>query len=69
MPANLDLVRSLYLAFEEGDYVGRGTASGVRLREIEARSASVYRVREEKVVRLVLYWDRDAALKAVGPEA
>jgi ketosteroid isomerase-like protein len=49
-------------------YAGRGKASGVRLREIEARSASVYRVRKGKVVRLVLYWDRDAALEAVGLE-
>src|SRR2546423_15630344 len=49
-------------------YAGRGKASGVRLGEIEARSASVYRVRKGKVVRLALSWDRDAALKAVGLE-
>jgi ketosteroid isomerase-like protein len=127
---NLDLVRSLYVAFEEGDdsstdwadpeiefviadgpdpgswhgldglakgmasfarawqwlrteadefrdldeervlvlvrYMGRGKASGVRLREMEARSASVYQVRNGKVTRVVLYFDRDRALADLG---
>jgi ketosteroid isomerase-like protein len=133
MSANLDLVRSLYVAFEEGDYsstgwadpeidftigdgpdqgswhgldglakgmatfasawqwlrteaeefreladervlvvvryVGRGKSSGIRLREMEARAASVYQVRSGKVIRLVLYFDRDRALVDLGLEA
>jgi ketosteroid isomerase-like protein len=132
MSENIDLVRSMYLAFQEGDYssvvwadpeiefvvadgpdpgtwhgldgaaagmasfasawqwlrteaeefreldeervlvlvryVGRGKASGVRLKEMEPRSASVYQVRNGKVVRLVLYWDRDRALADLGLE-
>ena len=38
---------------------GRGNASGV---EVDQLRASVFRVSDGKVTRLVLYWDRDRAL-------
>ncbi len=43
---------------------GRGRASGV---EFEQRSvANFFQIRDGKVVRLVLYWDRDHALADLG---
>jgi ketosteroid isomerase-like protein len=44
---------------------GRGKGSGV---EVQANSAFLFYVRDGKVVRLVTYWDRNRALKAVGLE-
>ena len=42
---------------------GRGKASGAELRELWARSANLFHVRDRKVTRLVLYWDcRSAGL-------
>ncbi len=40
---------------------GRGRASGVDIGEVTARGANVLHVHEGRVVRLVLYWDRERA--------
>ncbi len=44
---------------------GRGAGSGV---EVDQRRASVFRVRNGRVTRLALYWDRDRALVDLGLE-
>ena len=43
--------------------IGRGAGSGV---EVDQRRASVFHVRNGKVARLALYWDRDRALADLG---
>ena len=47
---------------------GRGKSSGV---EIEESRGSLFHIRDGKVTRLVLYWDRERALSDLGfaPEA
>jgi len=42
---------------------GRGAESGV---EVDQRRASLFHVRDGKVTRLALYWDRDRALADLG---
>ncbi len=42
---------------------GRGKVSGV---EVDQRRASQFHVRDGKVIRLALYWDRDRALADLG---
>jgi ketosteroid isomerase-like protein len=44
---------------------GRGKGSGV---EVDQRRASVFYVRDGKVVRLALYWNRNRALADLGLE-
>jgi ketosteroid isomerase-like protein len=44
---------------------GRGKGSGV---EVATKGAAVYHVRDGRVVRLILYWDRDRALADLGLE-
>jgi ketosteroid isomerase-like protein len=44
---------------------GRGKTTGV---EVHNRGANLFHVREGKVTRLVLYWDRDRALADLGVE-
>jgi ketosteroid isomerase-like protein len=43
-------------------FKARGRASGVELGEVGARGANVFHIRNGKVSRLTLYWDRDHAL-------
>jgi ketosteroid isomerase-like protein len=42
---------------------GRGAGSGV---EVDQRRASVFHVRDVKVIRLALYWDPERALADLG---
>jgi ketosteroid isomerase-like protein len=42
---------------------GRGIGSGV---EVDQRRASLFHIRDGKVIRLALYWDRDRALADLG---
>jgi len=44
---------------------GRGTTTGV---EVDTEGGNVFHIRDGKVTRLVLYWDRDRALAAAGPD-
>ena len=44
---------------------GRGKGSGV---EVETKGAAVYHVRDGKLTRIILYWDRDNALADLGLE-
>ena len=45
---------------------GRGKRSGVNVQQIAAKAANVFQVRDGKVRRLVLYWDRDRAFADLG---
>lgn len=45
---------------------GRGKGSGIEIGRISARSANVFTVRDEKVTRLELYWDREDAISNLG---
>ena len=45
---------------------GRGKGSGIEIGGISARSANVFTVRNEKVTRLELYWDREDAVSDLG---
>jgi ketosteroid isomerase-like protein len=50
---------------------GRGKTSGLDLAQVSARAAALFRVRDGKVTKLVIYWDRERALADLGlaPEA
>jgi ketosteroid isomerase-like protein len=45
---------------------GRGKASRLDVGQLQARGASLFHVRDGKVTRLVLYFDRDRALADLG---
>jgi len=45
---------------------GQAKASGLDLEQMRTQSASVFHVRDGKVVRLVVYWDRDHAFADLG---
>jgi hypothetical protein len=58
----LDSQRVLVLVHDSG----RGSASGVDLTSIKGERAMLFCVRGGKVMRLVLYWDRDRAFADLG---
>jgi ketosteroid isomerase-like protein len=42
---------------------GRGKTSGVQLGQVLTKGAELFHVRDSKVTRLVIYWDREHALE------
>jgi ketosteroid isomerase-like protein len=58
----LDEERVLVLAHVSG----RGKTSGFEVGRAPAKGANVFHIREGKVTRLVLYWDRERALADLG---
>jgi hypothetical protein len=44
----------------------RGRMSGLELGQIRAEGAGLFQLRDGKVTRLVVYWDRDRAFADVG---
>jgi ketosteroid isomerase-like protein len=69
---NLDVEAERYVALDEERVLvlthntGRGRASGFELGSIQTRGANLFHLRERKVTKLVLYWDRTGVLEAVG---
>jgi ketosteroid isomerase-like protein len=45
---------------------GRGKTSGLEIGQMRAEAANLISVRDGRVTRLVLYWDRERALADVG---
>jgi ketosteroid isomerase-like protein len=58
----LDDARVLVLV----QYSGRGKTSGLELGEMRTRTAGLFHLRDGKVTRLVLYWDRERAFSELG---
>jgi ketosteroid isomerase-like protein len=53
------------------NFSARAKASGMEAGELRTREANLFHLREGKVTRLVLYWDRERAFAELGlvPEA
>jgi ketosteroid isomerase-like protein len=47
-------------------FSGRGKTSGMELGDIQMKGANLFQVREGKVTRLVLHWDRERAFADLG---
>ena len=45
---------------------GRGRESGIEIDGISVRAANVFTIRDGRVKKLVLYWDRDQAIQDLG---
>ncbi|MDQ6811803.1 MAG: nuclear transport factor 2 family protein [Actinomycetota bacterium] len=58
----IDSERILVLAHNSG----RGRTSGLQLAQMQTRAANVFHLRDSKVTRFVLYWDRDRAFADLG---
>ena len=51
-----------------GTFCGRGKTSGFELGEIGTHGANLLHIRDGKITRLVIHWDRDRALADLGLE-
>jgi ketosteroid isomerase-like protein len=49
-------------------FKGRGKTSGLELARIRTEGAALFRVRQGKVAKLIIYWDRARALADLGLE-
>ena len=49
-------------------FSARGKTSGLQLARMRTESATLFHVRDGKVTRLVVYWDREPALTHLGLE-
>jgi ketosteroid isomerase-like protein len=47
-------------------FSGRGKTSGLEIGQIRSKAAALFHLRDGKVTRLVLYWDRERALAELG---
>jgi hypothetical protein len=45
---------------------GRGKASGLDVDQISAKGANLFHIRDGKVTRLAIYWNRERALADAG---
>ena len=45
---------------------GRGRTSGLEMGQVRTKAANLFHIRGGKVTRIVVYFDRSAALEAVG---
>jgi ketosteroid isomerase-like protein len=47
-------------------FTGRGKTSGLEVEQMGSRAAGLFHIRDGKVTRIVLHFDRSAALEAAG---
>ena len=47
---------------------GRGKTSGVELDKLQTRGATVFHVRDGRVTKMVVYWERDTGVDDLGLE-
>ena len=47
---------------------GRGKTSGLEIERLRTQAATLWHIRDGKVMQLVAYWDRDRALADLGLE-
>jgi ketosteroid isomerase-like protein len=52
-------------------FSGRGKTSGLAVEQMRAKNSALFHVRQGRVTRIVIYWDRERALADLGlaPEA
>ena len=47
-------------------FSGSGKESGLDIGQMRSKNANLFHIRDDRVTRLVLYWDRDRALADLG---